>query len=101
MSVTRKSAVLSTDWSATAKVAGVLAIPLSVVAAMSDISDRPMAPAPVAQIDAVRALVEELGETKTAKQLGVSRFTLGRLLGGLELSRGIRALLRERLGKAA
>jgi len=45
----------------------------------------------------LRALVEKLGEVATAKKLQITRQTLARVLAGLPVQSGTRALLREKL----
>jgi hypothetical protein len=49
----------------------------------------------------VRRMVEELGEARTAEQLGVGRATVARVVANLPLRAGTRSLLREALGAEA
>lgn len=58
------------------------------------------AAAPESERQEIRELVAVLGERPTVGLLQVSRQTLGRLLGGLPVSRGTLAVLRERLPAA-
>ena len=54
-------------------------------------------PAPVAHRERVRRMIAELGEPATVAQLKISRPTLGRVVGGLNVAEGTLSLLRERL----
>jgi hypothetical protein len=54
-------------------------------------------PAPFDHRERVRRLIGGRGELGAAEALHVSRYTLGRLLGGLPLREGTRVLVAERL----
>jgi hypothetical protein len=55
---------------------------------------------PTQDRQAVAALVREHGENAALEQLGISRQTLGRCLGGLPVLRGTVALVQQRLRSA-
>ena len=47
--------------------------------------------------DAVRALIDKLGESEARKKLGLSRESIMRILAGYSVHQGTLALIRERL----
>jgi len=57
--------------------------------------------APVEHRRAVRELMDEKGEAGAAKDIGISRAAMLRVVAGREVRPGTLALLRERFGKAA
>ncbi len=57
-------------------------------------------PATEAQRAAAQALVDEHGDAKAAKILGLQRATLARVVAGFPLIEGTHAQLREKLGGA-
>jgi hypothetical protein len=55
-------------------------------------------PAKPHQREAVKALVDKLGEAGTAKEIGLGRATVGRIIAGLGLYFATRELLNHRFG---
>ena len=68
---------------------------------MSTVRNNQGKPAPDAHREAVRKLVEELGESGAADRLDIDRNSLARIVSGFGLRRGTLALLREKFGAAS